>query len=327
MLPGDGVLVAAYRWLCLLQRSTLPQASAVIRANTAYTDLSPTQYAAALDWLTTVRLLHSTDAGARLAPAALGLTDAGTRQLLFGRSLEAAAPAWLPDADVLVRNPSELPQDVSHLADVLGLDDSTALLTVRQIHGRIDLAERSRIGAQGEKGLAALLECRWPGSTNHVALTDDGLGYDLAFTLGVNTWHLEVKTTSRRGRLVVYLSRHEHEVALLDRDWRLVVVGLGGDGAPAAIATARHQLLQERAPRDWDQAARWESARHELRPSDLHPGLAFLSYLEPGGPASLFRRGTLQEISPFLWMPPAGHARPVVGRTTTGCVPAVAPRI
>ena len=304
MLPGDGVLRAAYRWLRLLERSTLPQASALIRADAAYTDLSPTQYATALDWLRTVRLLQSSEAGARLAPAALGLTDTGARQLLFGRSLEAAAPAWLPDADALVRDPSELPQDAAELAAVLGLDDSAALLAVRQVHGRIDLAERARIGAEGEKGLAALLERRWPGSTRHVALTDDGLGYDLTFTADERTWHLEVKTTSRRGRLVLYLSRHEHEVALIDPDWRLVVVGLGGSGALGALATARHQALQGRAPQDRDPVARWESARHQLLPADLQPGLAFLGPLELRDAGSLLCSGHLGLADSFMWMPP-----------------------
>jgi hypothetical protein len=303
VLPGDGVLRAAYRWLRLLERSSLPQASALIRADATYTDLSPTQYAAALDWLRTVRLLQSSDGGARLAPAALGLTDTGVRQLLFGRSLEAAAPAWLPDADALVRDPSELPQDAADLAAVLGVDDPAALLAVRQVHGRIDLAQRARVGAEGEKGLIALLERRWPGSTKHVALTDDGLGYDLVFTMAGRTWHLEVKTTSRRGRLVLYLSRHEHEVALLDPDWRLVVVGLDAQSAPAALATARHQLLQGRAPHDHDQAARWESARHQLLPSDLQPGLAFLGQPELRNTASLLYRGYRGLADPFMWMP------------------------
>lgn len=309
MLPGDGVLRAAYRWLRLLERSTLPQASALIRANAAYTDLSTTQYAAALDWLRTVRLLQSSDAGARLAPSAVGLTDSGARQLLFRRSLEAAAPAWLPDANDLVRDASELPQDATDLAAVLGLDDPAALLAIRQVHGRIDLAERARIGAQGENGLVELLERRWPGSTQHVALTDDGFGYDVAFTPDSRTWHLEVKTTSRRGRLVLYLSRHEHEVALLDPDWRLVVVGLDGDGAPAALATARHQMIHERAPHDHDPAARWESARHHLHPPDLEPGLAFLGQPEPHDLGSLFHRGYLEVVAPYMWMPSDGRHR------------------
>ncbi len=307
MLPGDGVLRAAYRWLRLLERSTLPQAYALIRADAAYTDLSPTQYAAALDWLRTVRLLQSSEAGARLVPAALGLTDSAARQLLFGRSLEAAAPAWLPDADVLVRDSSELPQDVADLAAVLGLDEPAALLAVRQVHGRIDLALRARIGAEGEKALVALLENRWPGSTKHVALTDDGLGYDLAFTLGLQTWHVEVKTTSRRGRLVLYLSRHEYEVALLDPDWRLVVVGLDADGALAALATVRHQVLQERAPHDRDPAAHWESAQHQLRPPDLQPGLAFLSLPEQRELGSLLYRGSTGTGGSYAWMPRQGH--------------------
>lgn len=307
MLPGDGVLRAAHRWLRLLQTSTLPQAWGLIRADAAYTDLTPTQYASALDWLRTVRLLQSSDSGTQLAPAAAGLTDLGARQLLFGRSLESAAPAWLPDADALVRDSSELPQDAVDLAAALGLDDTAALLMVRQVHGRIDLAERARIGAVGEQGLAALLEQRWPGSTHHVALTDDGLGYDLAFTPGERTWHLEVKTTSRRGRLVLYMSRHEHEVALLDPDWRLVVVGLSGGGALGALATARHHMLQGRAPQDRDSTARWESARHQLLPADLGPGLTFLGPPPESDKASMLYCGHSGSSDPFMWMPLDGH--------------------
>jgi len=304
VLPADGVLRAAQRWLRLLERSTLQQASALIRADAAYTDLSPTQYATALEWLRDVNLIEVSGAGLKLAPQARGLTDAGACQLLFARSLEALAPPWLPDADSLVPDSSELPQDAADLAVLFGLGDAAALLAVRQVHGRIDLAERARIGAAGEQGLVALLEQRWPGSTAHVALNDDGLGYDIALKLSLGTWHLEVKTTSRRGRLVLYLSRHEHEVALLDPDWRLVVVGLSDDGRPAALATARHEGLQQRAPHDHDPAARWESARHQLSPADLYPGLSFLgSPPTPSDSRSLLYCGSVGTSSPYAWMP------------------------
>lgn len=304
MLPADGVLRAAQRWLHLLALSTPPQASALIRADAGYTDLSPTQYAAAFEWLKDVGLLENSPPGVRLAPAARGLPDAEIHQLLFTRSLEALAPAWLPDADVLVPNSSELPQDAAELAAIFGLGDAAAMLAVRQVHGRIDLAERARIGAAGESGLVALLEQRWPGSTVHVALNDDGLGYDIVLMLSQGAWHLEVKTTGRRGRLVLYLSRHEHEVALADPDWRLVVVGLSDDGKPAALATGRHEALQNRAPYDRHSAARWESTRHQLGPADLQPGLPFL-----GAPPSLTDAGSLLYCgsvgtgSPYAWMP------------------------
>lgn len=304
MLPADSVLRAAQRWLHLLGQSTLQQAWALILADAKYTDLSPTQYAAALEWLKDIRLLENSTAGVRLAPDARGLPAAHTSELLFTRSLQTLAPAWMPDADVLVPDASELPLDATDLAALFGLGDAAALLAVRQVHRRIDLAERARVGAAGELGLVTLLEQRWPGSTVHAALDDDGLGYDIALMLGADTWHLEVKTTGRRGRLVLYLSRHEHEVAMLDPDWRLVVVGLSDDDKPAALATARLEALQDRAPRDCHPAARWESARHQLSPADLQPGLPFLgSPPTPADAVSLLYRGSTGTSSPYAWMP------------------------
>jgi hypothetical protein len=302
-LPADGVLRAAQRWLRLLQRSTVEQAAALLRADSAYTDLTITQYSTALEWLRGIRLIQDTPAGSRLAPETRGLPADSLAQILFTRGLEALDPPWLPDADVLVRDTADLPQDAADLAAVLRVTDAAALVAVRQIHGRIDLAERARVGAAGELGLVALLEQRWPGSTSHVALTDDGLGYDIAVTLSTGTWHLEVKTTGRRGRLVLFVSRHEHDVGLVDPTWRLVVVGLGEDGQPAALATARHAHLQDRSPHDYSPASRWESVRHRLTPADLIPGLTFLGgSQDPADTDSLLDHGS-REIGQYAWMP------------------------
>jgi hypothetical protein len=220
------------------------------------------------------------------------------------RCLEVLSPPWLSDADVLVRDTAELPQDAVELAGTLGLAEDAALVAVKQIHGQIDLAERARVGLAGEIGLVSLLEGRWPGSTHHVALHNDGLGYDVMFATGDKTWHLEVKTTTRRGRLVIHLSKHEHEVGVLDPMWRLVVVGLGAAGHPAALATARHEQLRQRVPRNIDATSVWESVRYELNPGDLQAGLCFLgaSWTRKDD-RSMLRRGTQDSQSDFAWMP------------------------
>jgi hypothetical protein len=196
--------------------------------------------------------------------------------LLFARSLEVAQPAWLPDADVLIPDPTELPQDALALANGLSLGAGEAFLAVSQAQGKVDLERRAVIGATGERLLVEALERHWPGSTSHVSLEDDGLGFDIALTHRSRSWHLEVKTTTRRGRLVVYLSRHEYEVSLVDPDWRLVVAGLGDDARLSALATVRPDVVGVRAPRDQHRAARWESVRFELFPEDLEWGLPFL---------------------------------------------------
>ncbi|WP_250000085.1 protein NO VEIN domain-containing protein [Actinoplanes sp. M2I2] len=114
-----------------------------------------------------------------------------------------------------------------------------------------------------------------PGSADHVALDSDGLGYDIELSAGPAVWHVEVKSTKRRGRLDVYLSRHEFEVARLDPAWRLVTVGLDEDGHIGAIATVPTDALLVQAPADRATTARWESAKFSLRPTDLRPGIPF----------------------------------------------------
>ena len=67
-----------------------------------------------------------------------------------------------------------------------------------------------------------------------VALKDDGLGYDVVGPLPTAMWHLEVKSTTRRGRLVIRISRLEYEIGAMDPLWRLVIVGLDSQHEAAA---------------------------------------------------------------------------------------------
>ncbi|WP_347057384.1 DUF3883 domain-containing protein [Blastococcus sp. HT6-30] len=222
-------------------------------------------------------------------------------RLLFQRSLERARPAWLPDADVLIADATELPQDAQALVVSLDLAADDAFLAVSQAQRKVDLERRATIGAAGERLLVELLERQWPGCTSHVSLEDDGLGYDIVVSDGPRSWHLEVKATTRRGRLVVYLSRNEYEVSLVDPAWRLVVAGLGDEEKLSAVATVRADVLAVRMPLDQHAATRWESARLELFPEDLEWGLPFLQ--QDASPVELMLRNWLGEAGRFGWLP------------------------
>lgn len=306
MLPADSVMRAAARWLVILRTSNLRQAWSLIRADTKYTDLTHTQYATAIEWLRSLEFVADLSDGAELSSEVRKLPFLLQSQLLFERSLQRAAPAWLQDSDVLIPDASELPQDAAKLAETLLVNENAALAAVRHIHGRIDLAQRARVGAAGERALVELLESRWPGSAVHVALTADGFGYDINFRHDNQEWHLEVKSTSRRGRLVIYLSRHEYEVSLLDPNWRLIIVGLNDQFQVRALATVRYPDLVSRTPRDLYADARWQSTSYQLMPKDLDAGLSFLE-VPMCNPISfedqLMHNGHTSSSGELAWMP------------------------
>lgn len=208
--------------------------------------------------------------------------------------------------DLLVLDAAELPQDAASLAGALRLSEHVVFTAVRHVHGRVDLAERTRVGLAGERALVELLERRWPGSTTHVSQTDDGFGYDVLFRHENVHWHLEVKTTTRRGRLVIYLSRHEHDVSLHDPSWRLIVVGLDEQLQLQTIATALHSELLGRAPHDICAEAKWQSASHQLTSKDLQRGLSFLDRSTVDQNLltdDILWNGSSQIRKTFAWMP------------------------
>jgi hypothetical protein len=305
MLPPETIVRAAGRWVSLLRTSTLSQSWGLIRSDSTYADLTLTHYASALDWITTLGVLAPGPAGVGLAGIMSALPQAQAAQILFERALARASPPWLRDADILVPDAGELPQDAAALAHSLGLGDEEVLVCVKHVTGKIDTAERARLGAAGELRLLEILEAWWPGSTTHVAAADDGFGYDILFRPNGSEWHLEVKSTTRRGRLVVYLTRHEYEVSMCDPHWRLLVVGLDDTLQLRAVATARQGLLTTRAPRDSNGGARWQTASYELLPQDLHDGVTFPGPV-PLESRLLLTRGadcnTSSQVT-FGWMP------------------------
>jgi hypothetical protein len=240
---------------------------------------------------------------AHWVPLVVQIPSLERNQLLFMKAVEVSDRPWLPDADVLIQDVADLPEDAAKLGASFGLSEDSTLVGIRQVHGHIDLELRRVIGGAGERALVAALEHQWPGSTVHVALENDGYGYDVAFQQpGGRSWHLEMKTTTRQGRLILHLSRQEHDVGRLDPAWRLLVVGLDSDHELECLATGTGEALFARAPRDTPAGAKWQSASYELGPGDLSPGLDFLD-APPPGLDPLLGSGTRKAPSSFAWMP------------------------
>ena len=278
MLPPSSIVSAALRWIALLRLSTIEHAASIIRSDASHTDLTQTQYALGFELLKSISFLPEEKVGnPALDKALLCLPDVEIRQLLFERVLQWAEPVWLQDADILISAPDEVPDDAYSFAHSLGLESVSAFVGIRNAQAKVDSLERSRVGLAGELALVHLLEREWPGSTNHVSQVSDGFGYDVVFRHECTDWHLEVKSTTRRGRLAIHLSRHEQEVGQFDRNWRLVAVGLDSLMQIESLATVNHEALWRRAPRDLCLEAKWESALHEVAPADLDRGLVFLN--------------------------------------------------
>lgn len=299
MPPPKAVVRAAAAWVNLLRTNTFAQASNLIHASARYADLTATQYAAGIDWLRNEQFL--TDDGSLSAHLAC-LDPVATSELLLLVSLTSDPPAWLPDSDVLIEEPSELPLDAAAMAADLGVDEWSAVRTVHAARGLVDATFRKELGSTGEAALVALLESAWPGSCSHVALHADGLGYDVQFRQLAVSYHLEVKTTTRAGRLVIYLSRRECETAVSDARWKLVVVGLDPGGTIGALATLAPSKLLSRLPADTHAGVRWESIRVELSQHDLVAGLDFVDAVGADLPLVL-TAGTARAGASFAWMP------------------------
>lgn len=324
MIPAEGVIIAASRWLDLLGRSTESQASILIRSNSRYADLTPTQYSTALEWLQSLAWTNLTGGGSERAQTLEKMTSQGRREYLLASLLEAADPPWLENADVLVHSSDDLPQDIERWSDLLGLPASSGFRVVRRISGKIDLARRAEVGNAGEVALCMLLDAKWPGAINHVAETDDGFGFDVSASIQGVEWHLEVKSTTRRGRLSFFLSRHEFETGLADEHWKLLVVGLDDELRASCVAEVDKSSLKTLAPADRATSASWASARYDMGEDHLRPGLAFLPWDEADTRThTLLVQGARREGPDFSWMPREAGRAAAASSTRLGGLPGV----
>lgn len=261
----EPVLRAARRWLEHLPGSGVARTRSLFTTHPDFGDLTPSQYETAYTWLSDNGLLTGIHPGAPVG------------ELLFDAVVSGSGANWLPDADLLVRGPDELPADALQTAAVLGLSPDTAYARVHGIWGKVDTAERARIGNAGEQALVQLLTETTTCRVDHVAARSDGYGYDISAVSSSAAAHLEVKSTLRRGRLSVYLSRHEYETMQRDPWWRLVVVRLTPKLTAQAIATVPALWIAAQIPSDSGSFGRWESCRLDVPPDELCPGIPALS--------------------------------------------------
>ncbi|MEV7969428.1 DUF3883 domain-containing protein [Sphaerisporangium sp. NPDC088356] len=228
-----------------------------------------TQYGAALEWLRRTGLVTR---DGRLA------SDHSRMELaLLQAAIAGADPLWLRDADQLITNSDDLPEDAAAAGAVLGLSSQETLAAVRVAWGKVDTSIRKEIGSAGEQALVRLLLDLGCLKVTHVAEYADGLGYDVEVSSDAFRLNLEVKATTRRGRLTLYISRNEFEVMLNDPHWRLVVVLVGQERQVEAIGTVNADWITQHVPHDTSALGRWESTRFDVPPLAVRGGIAELA--------------------------------------------------
>ncbi len=280
-VPPSPILVAASRWLTLLPTSGTNRTRTLLTSHTQFGDLTPSQYQAAYEWLETMGLLGSG------VPSSDREISAAIFQAAISDSL------WLPDADVLIADSSELPADALRAADATGTDPEHAYAIVRQISGKVDTAERALLGAAGELALLALLEPAVRARVRHVAAESDGYGYDIAVEGTGKIVHIELKTTSRHARTKVYLSRNEFETSRRDAEWILTVARLDQEMRIVSLSTVDREWLMLNVPSDRGNMGRWESARLEVPGQAVRAGIPPLSPILKEDPPRVLVAGIL----------------------------------
>ncbi|MFF8971519.1 protein NO VEIN domain-containing protein [Streptomyces sp. NPDC014995] len=260
-VPPEPVLRAAVRWLERLPASGSTRVRALFTTHSDFSDITPTQYDAAYAWIQETGLLGEASSGVPL------------NCRVFDAAMAHSGAPWLRDADLLIRNPDELPEDALRAAETLGLAPEEAYAQVSTVWGKVDTEERSRIGSAGELALFELLSESAEGRVEHVAAWSDGYGYDIFVDAHQHSAHLEVKTTVRVGRLTVYISRNEYETMLRDPAWELVTVRLTPELKVRTVAAVPKNWIAGHVPSDRSARGRWESCRLDIPPEVPVPGI------------------------------------------------------
>ncbi|MGW1812745.1 DUF3883 domain-containing protein [Streptomyces sp. NPDC002125] len=267
------------RWLERLPSSSSTRCRALFTNHADFSDVTPTQYEAAYSWLLENSLLEELDSRTSVS------------ERVFRAAIETSGVAWLPDADVLVGGPDELPEDALRAAEALGLAESDAYEQIIAVWGKVDIQARAHIGNAGELALVKLITEATAARVEHVAAYSDGFGYDIAVHARQHPLHIEVKSTVRRGRATFYLSRHEYETMCRDRTWQLVTVQLDRSLDPVAVSSIAAEWIGAQIPHDRGAFGRWEACRLDVPPGQLIPGIPRLGPLLNAGAPTLLAPG------------------------------------
>ena len=275
-LPPESTVSAARRWVDLLRLTDPASAHALILTDAAYTDLTLTQYGLGFDLLRDLGLVASSGAlDSRLA----GTDERQAASELAREILKAASPPWLAAVDGLLVGPDDLPSNARALGAALGLSDEDVWACIRATAAKVDLARRARIGLAGEVALRDALVVHGF-AVEHVSLSTDALGYDLSVRCRDSEWHLEVKSTTSRAQLTIFISRNEYETSATDPRWVMVAVALSDSEAIIGLGTVDTNALRAITPSDRTAAGRWEVAKLRIPTVSVHSGLEFLAGCE-----------------------------------------------
>lgn len=260
-VPPKPVLRAAVRWLERLPESGVVRSRSVFVTHSEFGDITPTQYDAAYAWLRSTGLLETLH------------SRVPVQRRVFDAAMAHGGTHWFPDVDRLVQVPDELPEDALRAAEAVELSQVDAYSQLKSVWGKVDTEERVRVGLAGELALVELLTVSTSARIEHVAAWSDGFGYDISVDDHRCSAHLEVKSTTRRGRLTVFLSRNEYETMIRDPAWRLVAVRLTKDLEPAAIASIPRSWIEAQVPFDCGPHGRWESFRLDVASGVIESGI------------------------------------------------------
>lgn len=261
-VPPKPVVRAASRWLeYLAQGGEVSRGMGIFANHKSYDDLSMTQYASALTWLRDLKLVPF------LRPQ--GATVAGIKLDLLRAIFEESPPHWVRDADVLVPAADDLPQDIVEVGRIIDIGPDAVFEQLLTSWGKVDTAARERVGLAGETALVAALTSSGLGTVDHVSLRSDGYGFDVAYTTADTRSHIEVKTSTRRGRFTAYLSRHEYAVMLRDQDWMLVAIRLDDDLTLKSVGSVTKNWIQENVPQDAGFFGAWSSCKLEVPDEEI----------------------------------------------------------
>lgn len=263
-IPPEPIVRGAQRWLELIPTAGLQRARSLLATSQEYADLTPTQYGEALDWVQRSGLLAAESAA--ISP-----------EHLLEEIIVAGSPSWLPDADILIQDGAEIPEDALSAAESLGLGPLDALACIRRAWGKVDTEIRREIGDQGELEILRHLNPRAGVTVDHVAVWSDAHGYDIAVMDGSLVCHLEVKATTRSNRLTLHLSRNEYETMRSDSWWQLAIVVLGETRRLARVYSVDREWVRSCAPIDTARGGRWEAARFDVPPAACEPGIRALA--------------------------------------------------
>ncbi|GLY97190.1 hypothetical protein Acsp02_44440 [Actinoplanes sp. NBRC 103695] len=235
-------------------------------------------------------------------------SDLSIGVMVLEAAIESARPNWLPDADELVLDSPDLPEDLTAAAVALDLERDAVAGCVHHVWAKVDNERRAEVGLAGELALLHFLRTL-PGDAivRHVAADSDGYGYDIDLVAQGGSAHLEVKSTTRRGRLVFYLSRNEYDVMLRDSCWVLLVALLDEGRDVVALGVVDREWIRSSVPLDRSARGRWQSVRLEPVLDAVRPGLSdALPWLaEPWAEDHPARSGLLGGRPP-AWFPDGG---------------------